>query len=57
LRIGIIKEKDCAQDRTLSHTLRPYQMYVPIQLHFRVTDSGTVYKYYFIEISHLRSLY
>ena len=44
---------ECLEQRTLTDTLRTYKMYVPIQLHFRIRNMGTVQKNNLIQVSHL----
>ena len=47
------KEEDGTEQCTLTDTLRTYKMYVPIQLHFRIWNMGTVQKNNLIQVSHL----
>ncbi|MPM67140.1 hypothetical protein SDC9_114057 [bioreactor metagenome] len=59
LLISVVKEQQCPQKSTFPHSLGPYQVYVSIEPHFRVTDICTLDKYNFIQVSHFlpRQLY
>ena len=53
LRIGVVKEKNSPEQRTLSYTLRTNEMHVSVQLNLGIRDMRTIQENYFIQVSHL----